>query len=315
MMEDSIVMYRLRRAPDRDVYYIDIGGAPIDEGINIVRMWRRALKKHHGVKSSSGELRSDMNPLAPDEDLFWPTKEGSNSRIERLSGAANVGDVWDFKLMIDRLFSTLRAPKEYFGFNEGGGFNADKSLAQIDIRWARGCKICQKGLTTGMTKTAMIHLALLGINPVDPQNEFETHMTPISFLDEQQRLELYTLRLQAIENMNRLFGDVKGINQTKWFTWLLHKFGGFGSEFLEKFVEAANSSDGASDEGFHGRDLTGTEQSLILEALKDIPSQIRNVLTCSTSSRDIYASDVRIPSPDYKPLDLVESEYEAEGIS
>lgn len=299
MTEDAIIMYRLKRAPDRDVYYIDVGDSPIDESISILRQWRRILKKNTFIDTATNKLKSDMNPLAPDEDIFWPTREGNNSRIDRLSGSSNVGEVWDYKLLIERLFSTLRAPKEYFGFGEGGGFNADKSISQLDIRWARGCKTSQKGVTTGWTKIAMVHMALLGINPLDKKNQFRTCMAPISYLDELQRADLYDVRTRCINSLNGITEQLN-LNRTKWFQWLLYKFGGFSIEFLDKFKSSAKSdqntmpnnnddSETSGDDGLDGRDLTNNEKESLLEMIgPEIPMLITDICRSSTSSDEIY---------------------------
>jgi len=140
MIEDAMILYRIRMAPDRDVYYIDVGSAPPDQQVAIVKMWKRLFKKNIAYNPQTGIMSGESNPLATDENIFWPTKEGNTSRVERLHGSSNVADIYDVEFIVNRMFSALRAPKEYFGFGDAGAFDRGKSLEQQDIRWARGVK-------------------------------------------------------------------------------------------------------------------------------------------------------------------------------
>lgn len=140
-------------------------------------------------------------------------------------------------MLVRRMFSALRAPPEYFGMGKERFELSGKSLAHQDIRWARGCKVCQKRLTNGLVRLGMIHLALKGIDPTVPSNEFEICMAPISFLDEQQRVELFDIRAKGMDALNKLIYDVEGLKKSKWLKWLLWKFGGLSYKFLDQFIE------------------------------------------------------------------------------
>lgn len=273
MVEDAMIMYRIRMAPDRDVYYIDVGSAPPDEQVAIVKMWKRLFKKNVSYDPSTGILRGEVNPLAYDEDIFWPTKDGNSSRVERLSGSSNVGEIFDVEFLVNRMFSALRAPKEYFGFGDSSGiFDRGKSLEQQDIRWARGVKGVQHSVTRGYARLLQIDLALKGIDPTAPGNEFVVKMTPVSALDEIQRADLYDARLRSMEGLTRLVVDLEGLNRKAWFKFLLEKFGGFRQGFFDKFVDeakadAAGGVPGAGRFGLEGADLTPSEQKFLLEAI------------------------------------------------
>jgi len=267
MIEDSIIMYRLKMAPDRFVYYIDVGESSFDEAMHFLMLWRSALKKQMLYKQgASSDYREEYNPLAVDDDLFFPTREGSQSRVDKLVGSGNtVGDVHDYELLIKRLFSALRAPPAYFGFKEEGVvIDTGKSIAQQDIRWARGCRSVQKSVTRGLVRLCQIHLALKGIDPTLDKNRFSVEMAPISFLDEQQRLEIYDVRSRAIDVLMRVVSDIEGLNKKRWASWLLWRFGGLSQDFLDEFVE---SSAGQDLTGFVGEPLTKEEESVLQECL------------------------------------------------
>ena len=300
MSEDAMVMYRLKMAPDRDVYYIDVGEAPPDQQVAIVKMWKRLFKKNISYDPGTGLLRGELNPLAYDEDIFWPTKDGNDSRVERLSGSANVGEIFDVEFLVNRLFSALRAPKDYFGFGDSGGFDRGKSLEQQDIRWARGVKAIQLACTRGYSRIVQIDFALRGIDPTLPTNEFTIKMTPVSALDEIQRADLYDIRLRSMEGLTRLVSDMDGLNKKQWFRFLLHKFGGFRDGFLDQFMEQAKDDaqggvPGAGRFGLEGQTLSGLEQKFLLEALPDdIGQLIHSTVASGTPSSAVRDTLPRI---------------------
>lgn len=285
MVEDSIIMYRLKMAPDRWVFYVDVGEASAAESVDIVRMWRKALKKQVLYRPETGSLRVDRSPLAVDDDWFWPTKEGSQSRIEKLAGSSNtMGELHDYEMLVKRLFSVLRAPPSYFGMREEGGALIDngKTLAMQDARWARGCVGSQRAWTRGVARLCQIHMALKGIDPTDAANQFEVQMAPISYIDEQQRLEVFDLRSRAIDAISRVLSDVDGLDKKRWVSWLLWKFGGLSKGFLDQFIdrnsqakpiteplppEGPNPEEVPQIPGIEGEPLTRTEQESLVEAL------------------------------------------------
>ena len=294
MMEDAMIMYRLRRAPDRDVYYIDVTGVPPTQQVQLVNRYRTQFKKSMMVDSSvttgnPERLRSEFNPLAPDEDVFWPTTRDNTSRVERLSGSSNVMDVHDIELMLNRMFGALRAPKEYFGFGDAGAFDRGKTLEQQDVRWGKGIGATQAGLRAGLVRLLQIHLSLLQIDPMSQANDFVIKMVQPSTLEELQRAELYDARLRAMQGLQQFVGEIENLDKTRWFAFLLEKFGRFRPSFLDKFLtekppEKDDNTGGLGGLGFpggmgmEGRDLTREEKRRIVEALnKTQPNLLKRI--------------------------------------
>lgn len=219
-----------------------------------------------------------------DEDLFWPIRENSNSRVERLTGSTNTDQIYDVEMLMNRLFSTIRAPKEYFGFGDDRSLiDTGKSLAQQDIRWARGCKSLQHSLTRGIMNIGAVHMALLGINPQVPENEFQVHMTPVSNLDEQQRAEIYDARTQVMDSLNRLVSEIDNIDKKAWLSWMMTKFGGLPPHLLDQFIQDAEK-EGAAMDGLQGESLTESDKVVLTRHLGDLTGDFSNIVGVSTSS-------------------------------
>jgi len=86
IMEDSMILYRLNRAPDRLVWYIDVGTQGPDDQRRTIEYWRQAYRKRMYLNTGTGILRQEWSPLTAEEDLFFPVPKGTNSRIEKLPG-------------------------------------------------------------------------------------------------------------------------------------------------------------------------------------------------------------------------------------
>lgn len=109
LLEDAIIIYRVVRAPERRIYYIDVGnlqGARREEAINKQRL--RLMQKQ---SNKNGKLSTEFDPHATSEDIFIPTNStGKGSRIETLQGGQNLGELSDLEYFSRKLAAGLRIP-------------------------------------------------------------------------------------------------------------------------------------------------------------------------------------------------------------
>lgn len=229
-IEDAVILYRLRRAPDRTIWYIDTGAVGPQEQLKLANKWRHAVKKNL-AKTGDG-LRQDIRILAADEDIFFPKNKNNDSKIDVLKGSNNVGDIWDLEYFLNKLFGSLRAPKAYFGFE--GEIDAKASLVQQDFKYARGCVKLQRATLVGLATLVQIHLAFKRMDPLKEENEFILRMSPVSFLEEQFRQELVNLRVDTVDKLVDM-GEKLGFNKDEWVNHVLKQFGGFTAPEIEKF--------------------------------------------------------------------------------
>ena len=171
LMEDAMLVYRLSRAPERRIFYIDVGNLPSSKAEAFMETIKTRFKKEKF--SNQGNVDARYNPLAVDEDFFVPIRGNQGTKIETLPGAQNLGEVDDVKYFRDKLLATLKIPKDYI-------VEYDKSperkanLSQLDVKFARVIKRIQDSLSVGLTTIAKKHLKMVGyprviINDVDIQ--------------------------------------------------------------------------------------------------------------------------------------------------
>ena len=194
MAEDSALIYKLTRAPARFAFYVDTGNLPPQQRTAYVNQVKQGYKKRKFYNPSTGKLDFRMNPLAMDEDFWIPTANGQDStRIDVVSGP-DYQTTDDLEYFRSKLFSALKVPRRYLGF-DGGESRA--SLSQEDVRFARTIQRLQREVRNGYKKVCRIHLAALNIDP--DQITYDLKMTTSSTIFELSQLELLNARAGAAQ--------------------------------------------------------------------------------------------------------------------
>ena len=190
LIEDAMLVYRITRAPERRVFYIDVGNIPPQDVEQYILQARDQLKKQPLI-DQSGAVDLRYNPLAVDEDYFIPIRGDKSSKIETLPGAHNLGDIDDVRYVQNKLFAAIKVPKSYLSYE--ADIAAKSVLSQEDIRFARTIQRIQKIVVSELTKVGIIHLFSLGYEEEDLVN-FQIKMTNPSTITEMQKLELVGMR-------------------------------------------------------------------------------------------------------------------------
>lgn len=209
LMEDAMLIYRISRAPERRVFYIDVGNLPTREANLFIEHTKRKFRKKSFINPSTGQIDEKANPLATDEDFFIPVRQNSQgTRIETLPGGQNLGEVDDVKMFRDQILKTMAIPPAYLGGQEGGGMFDPKSLlSQQDIQFARTVERIQRFVIRGLEKIAIIELAF---NDVDPAefNNFKIVMTAPSNVDQLMEIEIRNQQFGLISSIKSIGGEV-----------------------------------------------------------------------------------------------------------
>lgn len=162
LLEDAMMAYRIVRAPERKVFYIDVGGIPPNEVEQYMQKVMTTMKRNQVLDPETGRVDLRYNPMSVDEDYFIPVRGGAGStKIETVAGGQNTAAIEDIKYLRDKLFSALKVPMSYLSRGEGAA--EDKAtLAQKDIRFARTIQRLQRTVISELEKIGIIHLYTLG---------------------------------------------------------------------------------------------------------------------------------------------------------
>ena len=188
LIEDAMLVYRVIRAPERRVFYIDVGNVPPEDIATYVEQAKTSLKRDSVVNKTTGQVDLRYNPMSVDEDYFIPVRGGdSGTRIDSLAGGQNASAIEDVEYVQKKLFAALKIPKAYLGYDEDTGAKA--TLAQEDVRFSRTIQRIQKTVIAELNKLAMIHLYSHGFQGEELLN-FSLSLSNPSSLAQQQKLEL-----------------------------------------------------------------------------------------------------------------------------
>lgn len=194
LLEDSIILHRLTRAPSRFAFYVDVSGIPPNEVQGYLQRVKQGLKKQKFVNPNTNKMDMKYNVVSSDEDFFLPMREGrETTRVESLQGPI-YDHIEDIKFFENKLFAALKVPKPFLTYEES---TAKTHLSAEDARFARTILRIQREIRNGIRKICRVHLAAKGINP--DSVEFDVVMTIPSAIFELAQLEIRNAELELAE--------------------------------------------------------------------------------------------------------------------
>jgi hypothetical protein len=186
LAEDAMLIYRTSRAPERRVFKVFVGNMDDKDIESYVQRVANKFKRDQVSDPRNGQVDMRYNQMAVDQDYFIPVRDPSQSNpIETLPGAQNLGEIADIEYIQKKMLAALRIPKAFLGFEEVVG--EGKSLALMDIRFARTINRIQKSVIQELNKIALIQLYLLGME--DELNNFSLSLTNPSAQSDLLRIE------------------------------------------------------------------------------------------------------------------------------
>jgi hypothetical protein len=150
LLEDAIIIYRVQRAPERRVFYVDVGNMPSHLAMQFVERVKTEIHQRRIPSKTGGGtnvIDSSYNPLSINEDYFFPqTAEGRGSKVETLPGGTNLGEIDDLRYFTNKLVRGLRIPSSYLptGADDGASQYNDGRVGTAYIQELRFNNYCQR---------------------------------------------------------------------------------------------------------------------------------------------------------------------------
>ena len=197
LMEDAMLIHRIMRAPEKRMFYINVGSIPPNEVDQFMQKTINSMKKTPYV-GDDGQYNLKFNIQNMMEDFYLPVRGGdSSTRIETTKGLDYDG-ITDVRYLQEKMFAALKIPKAYFGFE--GDLSGKATLAAEDIRFARSVERIQKILESELTKIALVHLYTQGFTGESLTN-FEIKLTTPSIIFEQEKIALLKEKIDLANQM------------------------------------------------------------------------------------------------------------------
>ena len=187
LMEDAMLIHRIARAPEKRVFYVNVGAIPPAEVEAFMQKTINNMKRAPMMDEKTGEYNLKYNMQNMLEDFYIPVRgNDSATKIDTTPGLQYDG-IADVEYLREKLFAALKVPKAFMGYGEAEAGKA--TLAQQDIRFARTIDRIQRILLSELQKIALVHLYTQGYKDETLTN-FELSMTTPSIIYDQERIEL-----------------------------------------------------------------------------------------------------------------------------
>jgi hypothetical protein len=187
LMEDAMLIHRIVRAPEKRTFYVNVGNIPPNEVETYMQRMINKMKKTPYVDPQTGDYNLKFNMQNILEDFYIPVRGGDQTtRIETTKGL-DYAAIEDVTYLRDKLFSALKVPKAFLGYE--ADLEGKATLAAEDIRFARTVERIQRILISELTKIALVHLYAQGYDGGALTN-FELQLTTPSIIYDQERIAL-----------------------------------------------------------------------------------------------------------------------------
>ena len=204
LMEDAMLIHRIMRAPEKRVFYINIGNTDADQVEQFMADTANKMKKTPYIDQNTGDYNLKYNMQNITEDFFIPIRgNDASTRIDTTKGLDYDGTT-DIEYLKHKMMAALKIPKPFLGYEEG--VEGKSTLAGMDIRFARIVERVQRIIESELTKIALVHLYSQGFDD-NQLVDFSLELTTPSIVYEQEKVELYTAKTTVAQNMidNKIF--------------------------------------------------------------------------------------------------------------
>ena len=160
MMEDALVIYRISRAPERRIFYIDVGNLPKPKAEAYLKDVMSRYRNKVVYDGSTGEVKDDRNQVSMLEDFWLPRREGGRgTEITTLQGGQNLGEMADVEYFKEKLYRSLNIPQSRLMSDSGFNMGRSAEITRDEIKFTKFIQRIRKrftGLFQDLLKTQLI---------------------------------------------------------------------------------------------------------------------------------------------------------------
>jgi hypothetical protein len=198
LMEDAMLIHRIARAPEKRIFYINVGNIPPQEVDAFMQKTINTMKKTPLMDEKTGEYNLKYNMQNLLEDFYIPVRGNDTAtKIDTTKGLEYNG-IEDVAYLRDKLFAALKVPKAFMGYEKD--LTGKATLAAEDIRFARTIDRIQRILLSELYKIALVHLYSQGYDGEQLTN-FELKLTTPSIIAEQEKVALLKEKVALAKDM------------------------------------------------------------------------------------------------------------------
>ena len=198
LMKDAMLLHRITRAPEKRVFYVDIGNMPPNEVDGYMERLKQKMKKTPYIDQNTGEYNLKYNMMNVMEDFYIPQRgTNSNTKIDTIKGL-EYNAIEDVNFLRDEMLAALKVPKAFFGFEKD--LTGKATLAAEDIHFARTVERIQRIVLSELYKIALVHLYVQGYDGESLGN-FELSLTTPSIIYDQEKIAIWKEKVALAKDL------------------------------------------------------------------------------------------------------------------
>jgi len=177
MIEDAVVIYRISRAPERRIFYIDVGNLPKIKAEQYLKDVMNRYRNKLVYDASTGEIRDDRNHMSMLEDFWLPRREGGRgTEITTLPGGSNLGEIDDIKYFQNKLYRALNVPVSRMEAENNFSLGRSTEITRDELKFTKFVQRLRKKFTPLFTDLLKTQLILKGIVTLEEWPQIKEHI-------------------------------------------------------------------------------------------------------------------------------------------
>ena len=211
MLEDSIVIYRLSRAPERRIFYIDVGNLPKIKAEQYLRDVMSRYRNKLVYDSNTGEIRDDKKHMSMREDFWLPRREGGRgTEITTLPGGQNLGELTDIKYFQTQLYKALNVPPSRLESDKSFDLGKSEEINRDEIKFTKFVGRLRKKFSDLFHDLLKTQLILKGVITPDDWEDMKEHIQYDYLYDnhfsELKDLEMLQKKMEVLNELDLYVG-------------------------------------------------------------------------------------------------------------
>ena len=212
MIEDAVVIYRVTRAPERRIFYIDVGNLPKIKAEAYLKDVMNRYRNKIVYDASTGELRDDRNHMSMLEDFWLPRREGGRgTEISTLPGGQNLGEIDDIKYFQNKLYRSLNVPVSRLEAESSFSLGRSNEITRDELKFSKFVQRIRKRFTELFNDILKTQLVLKGIiNEEDwsyIKENIQYNYVQDGYFTELKNTEILKERLEILQTVESYVGS------------------------------------------------------------------------------------------------------------
>jgi hypothetical protein len=250
MMEDSLVIYRISRAPERRIFYIDVGNLPKGKAEEYLKGIMSQYRNKLVYDAKTGDLKDDRKHMSMLEDFFLPRREGGRgTEISTLPGGENLGQIDDIVYFQRKLYKSLNVPANRLEQENQFSLGRSTEISRDEIKFKKFIDRLRKRFSDMFNQLLKTQLILKGIITIQDWNEWKTYIAydfiEDNYFSELKESEMMRERFDMLGSVDEYAGKYVSI---EWIAKNVLKMDDDAIKDMEKQISAEKDLDDGDDE-------------------------------------------------------------------